>query len=145
MDRERILADIDSETAKCYTELESIAKQKRELTRELDEKSDVISKRVKELKLNREETFLLLYPILFVISGKGKPRGKTGYSGFKEILACFTTRASAETTLSSCNPSLYGSHHNFSYQVKVEATVNIPKSVLENLNKPPKRWLGWSP
>jgi len=141
----KILTDIDAETAKCCTELEIIANTKRELTRDLDKRWEQVEKRVKELKMDREKAFLNLYPTLYVIRGQGSPRGRTGYSSFKQILACFTTREAAETTLSASNPSTYGSHHDFSYQVKVEATVNIPKSVLENLNNPPKRWLGWSP
>jgi len=144
--RQKVLNSIDQEFEIYVQDLELLARRKRELTKDLDLQMNNIMKRMDELKSERQRTFLELYPTLYVIRGKAEARRNAYliYVDYEQILACFTTEAVAKEVLGNKNKES-GSHHDFKYSIKVEATVNIPKNILENLNKPPQRWLGWSP
>lgn len=136
---------IDTEIAFCDAELERIATQKRLLTQDLDFEYNQITKKKAELKIAKEEAFYKTYPTLFVIHCRASPRGRfSNYSEFEQIMACFTTKEAAIEAIGD-RKRVSGSHHDFYYSVKVEATVNIPKEILEKLDNPRYRGLEWSP
>lgn len=137
---------IDGEIEECNKEYAELIRQKQELTRELDAKLFFCEKRQKEFKRKKEETFLELHPTLYVIKGAARARGNryNNYCDFDSIIACFTTEDAAKEALGS-KKEVSASHHDISYSVRVEATVNIPKNILERIDSPPERWLEYSP
>ena len=142
-----VLEAIDAEIARCDEEFERIAKQKRLLTADLDLESNKILKQKNELKITRQDAFYKTYPTLFVIHGHASPRNNgsyANYSSFERIMACFTTREAAVAAIGD-RARASGSHHDIYYSIRVEATVNVPKDILEKLNNPHYRGLDWSP
>lgn len=142
-----VLEAIDAQIVLCDAEFERLANQKRLLTADLDLESSKILKQKNELKIARQEAFYKTYPTLFVIHGHASPRNSgsyANYSSFERIMACFTTREAAVAAIGDRSRAS-GSHHDIYYSIRVEATVNVPKDILEKLNNPHYRGLDWSP
>lgn len=140
-----IMEAIDAQIAAVTLEIESIASKRRELTADLDAAMIKCEKRKSELKVEKEKLFYSSYPTLYVIHGHARVIIHSScYQDFQQIVACFTTEDAATAALGD-KKNVRTSHHSITYRVKVEATVNIPKDILEKLNKPRYRGLEWSP